>query len=141
MIEVKQLDPHEWAALSESAHLVVHNEQRPFSLDRIDFALLCVEGSEVLVYVTAKELDAESLYWQYGGAFPTASKSIVAFRCFQKMLSYCQEKEYKRVSLYVKNDNFPMLKFCLAQRFKAIGLRTFAGEVFLEMFKELTGGH
>jgi hypothetical protein len=136
-IAVNRLQPDEWKVLAEKAHLVVFNEKREAEINRIDFALLCLLDGTLQTYVTVKEMDAESLYWQYGGAFPTAKKSLVAFRCFQKLIEYCFDEGYKRISLYVKNDNFSMLKFVMSHTFTIVGMRTIAGDTFLEFNKEL----
>lgn len=137
MIEVKKLDRETWKELGENAHLIVFNEIRESSKNRIDFALLAVDETP-LQYVTCRELDDESLYWQYGGSFPSCRGTPKSFAAYKAIIDACKALGYKRISFLVENNNFSMLKFAIAQGCKIIGIRTFDGLVLLEHIMEFT---
>lgn len=137
MIEVRPVTREEWLKMSEEAHLICFNEKRPKDLERIDYALLNVttEG-DVLNYCTVKELDSESVYWQYGGAFPNSKGSVHSARSYARNIKWTFEQGYKRITTYAKNTNSNMLRIQLKCGFIPIGTRTFKGEVFIEMLLE-----
>lgn len=141
---VEKLTPAQWAPLSENAHLVVFGRHKPASLDRIDFALLARKESKtidygmrqnLLAYVTCRELDADTLYWQFGGSFPGTLGTVSSKTCMEAFLAWSRE-HYKRVSFLVENTNAPMLKMGLFFGFKIVGIRTFEGSVLVEHLKE-----
>jgi len=136
-IELKRLDSSDWDVLSEKAHLVVFNEERPHWMNRIDYTMMFTEEGSVLGYITVKELDSESVYWQYGGVFPNAKNTPKSFECFSMAIKYSKDFGYKRVSMLVKNNNFPMLKFAISTEFMPIGVRTLDGDVLVEFYKDL----
>lgn len=132
-----KLEKLAWRELSESAHLIVFNEIKSSALDRVDFALLIEdEQNKPMAFVTCQELDAFSLYWQYGGAFPDTKDTIYSIRSFELFLTWAREKGYQRVGFRVENNNYPMLKLAMKCGFKIVGLRAYAGYVLLEHLKE-----
>jgi hypothetical protein len=139
-IEIEKLSSSDWKALAADAHKVVFEEIRPAYMDRIDYALLAVNrNSNVpLCYVTVRELDNESVYWQFGGAFPSAKDSIVAFRAYQAGLRWTKDR-YERVTTLVENQNVRYLKMAMAMGFRIIGVRTFKGQVLCELLLEFGG--
>lgn len=138
MIKIVQVLKEEWQQFSENAHLIVFAEKKPSSVDRIDFALVA-EGrdSRLLGYITCKEFDSESLYWQFGGAFPGTKKTSVSFQMYLKALSWC-ESRYQRVMTLVENKNLTMLKMHLASGFIIVGFRSYNGQGLVELTKEFS---
>lgn len=134
-LEVRQLSQEEWRPFSENAHLVVFNSTKPQEMERIDYALLCVSGVDVLGYVTCRELDYESVYWQYGGMFPGTRQTVRAFSVYNKFIEWARSR-YKRIMFYVENKNNAMLKFAMKIGFCVIGVRNIRGEVYLEHILE-----
>lgn len=134
-LEILRYEPHEWKEYAESAHKLVFNELRHSDADRISFALLAHNGSDAISYTTCRELDNESVYWQYGGTIPEF-RGLLAYRSVEALLEWTADR-YKRVTTYVKNDNVGYLHMLMKLGFRAIGIRCFSGEIFLEMFKEL----
>lgn len=134
MIHVKKFTPEQWYAYSEVAHKLVFKEQRDPWIERISFALLAHSDEEAIGFVTCRETDAESVYWQFGGALDEF-RGIAAYRGFQGFYGYCQ-KRYKRISTLVKNDNVGYLHMLMKMGFRAIGMRTYKGDIFLEMHTE-----
>lgn len=131
-VEVLRYEPDQWKDYAESAHKLIFRECRDASFDRISFALIAVGGGSTIGYVTCRELDKESLYWQFGGALDEF-RGLKAVRGFQAFLAYSAAR-YKRVSTLVRNDNVGYLHMLMKMGFRAIGMRTFEGEIFLEMF-------
>jgi hypothetical protein len=135
-VNVERLTADEWRELSEGAHKVVFEEQRPSHFDRIDYALLAV-GDDGLPqgYLTARELDSSSVYWQYGGAFPGTKGSSKSFAAYQEFVRWTRER-YGRVTTLVQNTNVVYLKMAMSVGFRIIGVRCFHGDVFCELMLE-----
>jgi L-amino acid N-acyltransferase YncA len=132
MIEVKELSLSEWEPLSEDAHLVCFGTIRPAYRDRFDFALLATDQNQLLAYVTCRETDHDTLYWQYGGAFPSAQGSALSFRSYAKLVEHCDKAGYKQITTLIENENTVMLKMAMKVGFRIIGMRARNGKVFLE---------
>lgn len=134
-MEVVKLSPDEWRGVAEDTHLVVFSEKRPASLDRIDYALLACADAP-LGYITVRETDAESVYWQYGGGFPSSREKIWALRAYQACISWTKAQGYKRINTLIKNDNVRYLKMAMSQGFRVIGVRMHGGSVLCELLLE-----
>lgn len=135
MISIRRIEPSEWLKVSEITHKVVFEEVRPPELERIDYALLCEdENQKPLMYLTAKEFDSETVYWQYGGSFPETYGTSKAVDAYSSLLNWTEGK-YKRVSQLVHNENVRYLKLSMHFGFRIIGMRVFNQEIFLEMIK------
>lgn len=135
-MNVQVIQKDDWKELSEKAHLIVFNEAKDSSIDRIDFALATESPDGVLLnYVTCRELDKESLYWQYGGSFPSAKGTVLSYRAVKALLDYCK-MHYKRVSFYVENTNSAMLKMAMKCGFLITGVRNYKGSILLEHLLE-----
>lgn len=133
MIEVRQVTPKEWKACAESAHLAVFDEKWDKELERIDFALIMIRkmDDKVVSYVTCQEIDINTVYLQYGGAFPIFRGTPIVLATFQDMLKVLREK-YKVIKTYVENTNYPMLRFYIKENFLITGLRYFKEQTLLE---------
>lgn len=139
-IEVDCLDAKEWASYSEQAHLICFAKHKPVSLERIDFALVARRGDQLLGYVTCRELDGESLYWQFGGAFPGTLSTSLSWLGYQALVEHCKPR-YKRISTLIENNNLVMLKMAMKVGYRIIGLRNFKGTILLEHGLEFGGTH
>lgn len=131
LIEVKKFSPKEWELFSEDAHRICFAEIKPKSFDRIDFALLCVMDGRPAQYVTCREYDHETVYWQFGGSFPGTRDSVRSWACYQRLTDFCQAR-YKRITTLIENKNIVMLKFAMKMGYRIIGIRNFANSVLLE---------
>lgn len=136
-MRVQKIDKEDWKELSKRAHLIVFNEDKDPLKDRIDFALTVeeAESSLLLAYVTCRETDSDTLYWQYGGSFPGTKGTILSYRAVQALLRYCQER-YKRVFFYVENKNSAMLKMALKCGFLITGIRNYKNTILVEHLLE-----
>ncbi len=130
-MRVIRLTPQQWGQYSILAHEVVFNEMRDPAIERISHALLTLYNDVPAAYATCQELDATTVYWQYGGMFPSVRGTILSFRAYQALLRESLDK-YERVCFRVENTNFAMLKFAIKLGFQIVGLRNFKGKVFLE---------
>lgn len=139
-IKIVKLSAEEWKLLSMDSHAVVFEEKRPPYMDRIDFAIMTVddETETPLCYVTVRELDAETVYFQYGGAYPSAKGTSKSYESYKQLIDWTR-KRYKRATNLVVNENIKMLQFCFAQGFRIIGVRTFKGQVLCELLLEFEG--
>lgn len=136
---VERFNPSEWREYSEQAHSACFGTFKPVQMDRIDFALVVRTEKDLLGYVTCKELDHETLYWQFGGAFPGTRFTTSSWKAFLALTQYCSDK-YKRLTFRVENDNGAMLKFAAKSGFKIVGCRFFQGTVLLEHLLEFNKG-
>jgi len=132
-VELLYFTPEEWVKYSEDSHVAVFKEIRRSSLDRITYALAAIDSKGPIGYVTCRETDEESLYWQYGGALEHRY-GVAAYRGFEAFIDQA-EKNYKRVTTLVSNENIKYLHLLMKFGFRVIGLRSFNGEVFLELLK------
>lgn len=105
-------------------------------MNRFTFALMVIgEKNLPLIYGTFRESDAETIYMQYGGAFPTSKDTAVTYRAYLKFHEYLQVR-YQRSHTLISADNLPMLKFAMKAGMRIIGTRTVRGEVLVELMKE-----
>jgi len=131
-LSVIKCSPDKWAHYSKDAHKAVFGEIREPELDRISYAMLIHNQEKPIAFTTCRELDSESLYLQYGGCF-SGNVGIPSIRAFEAVLRESKGK-YKRISALVKNDNVNCLHMFMKFGFRAIGIRYFKNEIFLEMF-------
>jgi RimJ/RimL family protein N-acetyltransferase len=133
---VEKINPGEWASLAKDAHLICFNEVREPSMDRIDYALINSRDGDPLNYCTVRELDSESVYWQYGGAFPNSKGTGTTYYSYQRNAEWTFEQGYKRITTYIENNNVAMLKIAIKVGFRVIGTRTFNNHIMLELLLE-----
>lgn len=134
-MNVAFITAEQWAKHSEDAHLICFGEKRPAEMNRIDFALLVEADGVPQAYMTCREVDAETVYMQYGGAFPSAKGTIKSFRAYQALLEKLGEV-YKYGSTLIENTNTPMMKFAMQAGLRVIGVRNFKESILLEHFIE-----
>lgn len=140
-MQVCRLDKKQWESFSENAHRIAFDRYKDPSLERIDFALLMVDevSDRPVGYMTCREHDAETVYWQFGGAMPETKGTIHSFRAYEGFVKYASS-HYKRVTTLIENTNTPMLKMAMKVGFRIIGVRTYQGSVLLEHLLEFTEG-
>ena len=133
-VELVRYTPEEWYEYSEASHKLVFSELRDPRLDRITFALLAYDSSGPIGYVTCREYDSDSVYWQYGGAIKDR-RGLPAIRAFEAILEEVR-KQYRRVTTLVENENVGYLHLAMKYGFRIIGVRCFKGGVFVELLNE-----
>lgn len=136
-LEIKRLSPEEWYRYAEEVHRLVFNTNRDPWVDRISYALVVYDSAGPIGYVTCRELDCKTLYWQYGGALKDR-RGLSAFRAFEAILDQAKVK-YERVTTCVENNNIGYLHLLMKMGFRIIGLRLFEGQVMLELLKKFEG--
>lgn len=132
---ITTIDGSLWRELSEKAHLTVFGETGRELLERADFAILALGNEELGGYMAVKEMDASTLYIQYGGVFPLFEKSVHVVRGYKLMLDWCK-KEYANVWTRIENTNSSMLKMALSMGFIVTGTSFFKNKLFLELTLE-----
>lgn len=133
-VELEIYTPEQWYAYAESAHLLVFKKERAAWLDRISFALLARRRDEVIGWVTCREFDGETLYWQFGGALDE-QRGLAAVHGFRAFLDYTRDR-YKRCTTFVSNENIGYLHLLMKTGFRIIGSRFFRKEIYLELIME-----
>lgn len=137
MIEIDRLSPVEWKEFSERAHLITFGKHKPAEWDRIDFALVVRNDENLMGYVTCREIDAHTVYWQFGGAFPGTKSTSMSWIGYQAFVEYCKVR-YKRISTLIENTNLVMLKMAMKVGYRIVGIRFFGGDILLEHLLEFS---
>lgn len=133
--QIEKISKEDWELVSEDAHLIAFGKRKPAYFDRIDFALLAKTETQMLGYITCREMDHETLYWQFGGAFPGTKDTVKSWRAYEAFGKWCGDK-YKRVTTLIENDNTVMLKMAMKLGYRIIGVRNFQGSILLEHLLE-----
>ncbi len=131
-MRIEKLSPEDWSKISEAAHLVAFGTHKPVAQERIDYALVCVEGSDLKGYLTAKEMDGETVYWQWGGAFTGTKGTHYTIKGYLGFVEWTKA-HYKHVQTRIENTNTAMLHFAMKAGFKIVGMRHSQGSTMLEL--------
>lgn len=131
IVDVKYLNKIEWETYSENAHAIAFGTIKKREDERIDYALLALTNDELIGYVTVKEMDSKTVYWQFGGGFPTGEKTIRIWHGYNAFLAWSALR-YKYMSTLIENDNLPMLKMAMRAGLRITGVRYFKGAILLE---------
>lgn len=118
----------------------VFNEVRPRELEKCDFAFVIYKDEKPTSFITCIELDGETLYWQFGGAFDEVKKTIHVALSYKAAIQHAKDMGYKRITTRIENTNFEMLRLAMKYGFLIVGTWNFKGHVFLELLNEFTGG-
>jgi RimJ/RimL family protein N-acetyltransferase len=140
-VKIFQISPEEWAQVAEMTYQEVFEMERPKSLDRIDYALVAQdeESGRFLAFITCRELDSESVYWQYGGGFPGTRATVHALPTYLEAVKWTKAR-YKRITTLVESENVRYLKMAMAAGFRIIGTRTFKGTILVELLLDFEKG-
>ena len=139
MIQIHAIPKDHWVVLSESAHKAVFGEIRPADKNRVDFSLLATDENDTpLGYIAVQEVDAETVYWQFGGSFESMRGTILSYQACVCALEWTKSR-YKRVWLRVRNDNLPMLKLAMKTGFRIVGVKNCQGQILVEHELEFGG--
>ena len=133
-MHVDRIEPGQWDTISENAHVAIFNETREAIANRIDYALGVRDGENVLGFVTVRELDHESIYWQYGGALEDCRNTTKILKAYRAMLEHCFETGTMNIQTLVENTNLPMLKLALKVGFLVIGTKTLHGKTYCDLY-------
>lgn len=134
--DVRYFSPQDWNKyFAREAHIICFKEIREPEMNRIDYALVTFDKDIPSTFCTCRELDAESVYWQYGGVFPNIEKSVSVWKNYVGVRDYSLER-YKKVFTRIQNTNLPMLKLAMQAGFIIIGVMNFKAEIFLELLLE-----
>ncbi len=118
--------------MSESAHLAVFDKRKDVNLERIDFALMCVEGERVISYATCREFDGETCYIAYGGVLHDARKTSLSVKAYHLGIEWIKNR-YARITTLIESENVPMLKMAMHEGLRVRGTRFYAGILLVEM--------
>jgi hypothetical protein len=138
-MRVELFAPKDWRDFSENAHSIVFEKHKPASWDRIDHAMLVVRDEDPVGYITAREVDAETVYWQFGGMFPKYRDGVNTMKAYKLCIDLAALR-YKRISTLIENTNTAMLRIAMHQGFRIIGVRAVGGSVLVEHLLEFKQG-
>ena len=128
----------DWVKFSEGCYAEVFGQYRRSSLDRIDFAVGTTVDDRPVAYITCKEFDGETLYYQFGGRFPGASR-ILLVRFFEALNKWALSK-YKKVFMLVERDNTPMIKLGFHTGFRIEGVTIYKDDCVLVQMSRYADG-
>lgn len=130
-VDIDKIDKKDWGRFSEEAHKIAFKEIKPKEWDRIDYALLGRHFDTPMGYVTCREVDAHTVYWQFGGAFPGTKSTSLSFLTYQGFVNWTKNR-YERIVTYIENDNLVMLKMAMKVGFRITGVRVYKDSILLE---------
>lgn len=104
-------------------------------MDRIDYALMIEANDEAVGYCTVREMDEDSVYWQFGGGLPNVTESSRAVEAYKALIEWTHAR-YQRITTLVENTNVRYLKLAMHFGFRIIGCRMFRGDVLVELLNE-----
>ena len=137
MIQVKKLSKEQWELMREDAHIAVFSEMP--GTEQVDFALITVkeDTDELVQYVAIREYDAESIHWFYGGSFDKYRGTVLAYRSMEALIGWARAN-YKKLSYFTSNRNYPMIKFGVKHKFEITGMRLVKDGLLLEHVLDFT---
>lgn len=138
-MEVEKLYPDEWALICSDAHLSVFDESRDPKLDRITYALIAKKDNEPCAYVTVRETDSETVYWQFGGSFPGTRGTTRTMQAYLSFIQWTKER-YKRITTFVENTNISYLRLAMSCGFLISGIKNFKNTILVELTLDFEGG-
>ncbi len=121
----------EWKDVSKEAHLLSFGKNKEAEEDRFDFVLMGVRDKTPLGFITCREVSSKILYWQWGGVFPLARKSIHVYSLYDAASKLCLET-YECIITYIENTNDAMLRLAAKIGFIITGTRFINGQLLVE---------
>jgi len=137
-MNLKIVKPQDWVILAEDFHWAVFGKIKPATKDRIDYTMLVEQDEIAQMYITCRELDSETVYWQFGGSLPPARGSIKSYRAYVICIEWAA-MVYKRISTLIDNTNKVMLKAAASVGFKIVGVKNLGGTILLDHVLEFKG--
>lgn len=134
MLYVDIIDCDSWDKLSDMAQIATFNESRPAYMNKIDYALGVRTDDAIISWVTVRELDHESLYWQYGGCLPQHQNTLNSFKSYKMMRDFCFKNGTQNISTLVENNNIVMLKMAFKIGFRIIGTKTVDNKTYVDLY-------
>lgn len=141
-MRIEKLSPEQWKTFSENAHAIAFGKNKPQEQERITYALLCLDPERhklPLGYLTAIEMDKDTVYWQFGGVFPNVKGTVRSFIGYTKFCEWASRR-YKRVITYVENTNTDMLRLALKAGFFVMGVKYSQGSILVQLTLEFDNG-
>lgn len=112
------------------------SDKRLESIERCDYALAVLRDEKLCAFVTCIEMDGETLYWQFGGAFDEIKKTISVIESYQAAIDKSRDLGFKRITTRIENTNIAMLKLAMKCGFLIVGTWNFKNTVYLELLNE-----
>ncbi len=132
MFELLEIPRFEWVAYcSEAAHEAAFGTVKKAESERLDFALLAVKNEIPMGYITCREHDDKTVYWQFGAAFPGTKGTAGTYKIYSAAVEHCL-KRYDRILTYIGNTNTAMLRLAMQVGFRVTGVRNYDGEILVE---------
>lgn len=139
--EVRAIDQKSWCGeIADIAMSSAFGESRPHHIDRSNFALVCFKDDVATGFVTCIEMDSETIYWQFGGAFGETQNTRSVVPCYIALIDWCAEK-YLRITTRIENDNVRMLHLAMKMGFRVVGTWNFKNKIYLELLNEVKNGN
>lgn len=135
---VQRFTPEEWAPYAEDAHKALFGVTRPNSLNTHHFILAVYADGVLGGYITCLEIDATTVYVQYGGVFPNFEKTIHVVPGYVKLISWLREN-YSLANTKIENVNLAMFKLALQVGFLVTGTHFHEGRLFVDLTNNLKG--
>lgn len=135
-MQLERIEPKEWKEYFVGlCYPASFGQFREPDMETISFALLVSKENRPISFCTCIEMDRETLYWQFGGAFAEIQKSHEVMQTYMMFVNYTKE-HYKRATTRIENTNIPMLKMAMKCGFLIVGTWNVHGKIYLELVNE-----
>ena len=121
----------EWDEYKDGYYRALFGTQRG-DLDSIDYCSLVIFRDHIAGYVTVKELDKKTAYWQLGGVLPKFQNTVFSVKGYKDLIGWFSER-YKYIRTRIVNTNTKMLRMALKAGFLIIGTVMFHNKVYVEL--------
>lgn len=132
MLRIETISKEDWAKISTEAHLISFGEYALPHEDRIDYAVLVLDGEKPAGFSTIKEMDSVTAYMQHGGAFPDHEKTVHVVKQYRAMLKFLASK-YEIVTTRILNTNTAMLRLAMSSGFVINGTYFHKPNLYVEL--------
>lgn len=138
MLRIETITKEDWSKFSAQAHLISFGENSHPHEDRIDYAILVIDGEKPAGFATIKEMDCSTAYMQHGGAFPEHEKTVHVVKQYRSMLKFLSTK-YKYVTTRILNTNSAMLRLAMSSGFVINGTYFHSPKLYVELKYDCRG--
>lgn len=141
-MDIEKISISEWKSkYMNMFYYKTFNEFRNELDEKSDFILIAFHNNSPVGFVTCLELDNETIYWQFGGAFDEIKRSYMVSEKYKGFIEYIKNnyKNYKRITTKIENTNFSMIKLAMKYGFLINGVNSFKNKTFLHLINEFGG--
>lgn len=133
---IRVITPNNWKLMAQDVHACVHGTLRDPNMDRVDFVLLGVDDKDEMAgYITVKVFDDASVYFGWGGMFPSYKGTTKTYHIYKEAILFIFT-QFKRINTYIRNTNVAMLKLAMKVGFLITGIKVIDNIIYCDLLLE-----